>query len=212
MAAARLSLTLSHSKTRNMKSIAFLAFTVILTVGCNTNIQPDATMQKWTKLISTQFETLADGAPEIRCLLGNPASERDIDNAERRLNVKFPAEFRSLYSTHNGFGSAYDEDSNEIQDWLGLPLNQIRRLVDVDADWESPAHKKAAEQFLVVIDFKTGDFAGYKLNSEGQIIGDQLLIFTHERLDFTPEQAPNEFIFEHWPSLEAFLEDLLWDW
>jgi len=183
-----------------MKLITFFGFAVILAVGCNTHTQPDVTMQKWTKLISSQFETLADGAPDIRCLLGKPASERGIANAERRLNVEFPSEFRSRYSTHNGFGAAYDENSNEIQDWLGLPLNKIRRLVDVDADWESAAHEKAAEQFLVVIDFKTGDYAGYKLNSEGQIVSDNLLIFNHERLDFTPDQAPSEFIFEHWSS------------
>ena len=166
----------------------------------------DETKSNWKRLLEEQHNVSIDGDESISLLTGPPASGESLDLLEKKFGVDFPDEFRSFYSQHNGYGQTYERDGSVEKDWLILPMERMTTF-DTLSDWKTEAHREAAKKLLVIIDFGTGDVAGYKLNESGGIISSELHVFSHERIDFDPNQNPQEFIFQYWDGIAHFLAD-----
>ena len=169
-------------------------------------------MIDWLELLKEQHEIQSDGAKDIRLLLGEPASAADISNLETNFRTTLPAEFHSFYSQYNGAGATYQKKTGDKEDWLFLPAERIKLLSQLDDDWSSELHRSAAEQLLVFIDLGTGDCGGYKLDENGRIDTGSICFFCHERVNFEPNQPPEEFIINLGYGIEGLLKDHEWNW
>ena len=169
-------------------------------------------MTNWLDLLKSQHEIQSEGAEDIRLLLGDPTSRSDISEIGTNFGLSFPTEFQSFYSEFNGAGATYHKKSGDEEDWLFLPTDRIKRLSELDVDWDSDLHKNAAERLIVFIDLGTGDCGGYQLNENGSIGSDSICFFCHARINFEPLQPPEEFIIDLGYGIEGLLKDHEWNW
>ena len=212
---------------KNSFIVTAIAISLVIVVACNRDApqlvvnsevkldgQPDQDgfMTEWKDLMTAQHDVSCDGSDEFQLLTGSPVNSKEIAQLEQKYSVIVPNEFKEFYSRFDGYGTSYEKHGDTKNDWLILPIERIRLLSEISENWKSELHRTAAERLLVIIDFETGDCAGYKLNDAGEIGSQKLYIFAHERRDATPNQDVDEFIFEYWDGIEAFLKDHEWAW
>ena len=61
-------------------------------------------------------------------IFGEAADARTIDDLERKFCFHFPDEFRSLYTTYDGYGVTYDTKPGEIY-WDFRPIGDLEAFV-----------------------------------------------------------------------------------
>lgn len=140
---------------------------------------------------------------EYNLVTGPPASDETLANLETALGFKLPPEFRSFYSSLDGFGIASADDPNDVS-WFFRPCEQIVQFSTDVRGWFKETHERCAKRFFPFIDWSNGDGIGYMLDESGEPI-DGVFEFNHELYKFDSAQDVNEFL-RHVP---AGIQDFL---
>lgn len=67
-------------------------------------------------------------APKILQNLNDGASEKDLDAAEKVLDMPMPQEWRDLYKTHNGMND-HQNFGSLFYDMIFLPLTEVLKTM-----------------------------------------------------------------------------------
>lgn len=102
-----------------------------------------------------------------------PATSKEIEEVEKKFNVKLPAELRSLLEETDGI---YDEfGCYLVWSTSNIIVENTDRRTDEDfADWYMPI-----DSLLFVADAGNGDLFGYSI-SNGTIQKDDIYVWKHE--------------------------------
>ncbi|SMP78246.1 SMI1 / KNR4 family (SUKH-1) [Neorhodopirellula lusitana] len=159
-------------------------------------------MPDWKTLVD-QHHSMAHPDGEYNLVTGPPASDETLANLETALGFKLPPEFRSFYSSLDGFGIASADDPSDVS-WFFRPCGQIDQFSNDVREWFKETHERCAKRFFPFIDWLNGDGIGYMLDESGDPI-DGVFEFNHELYKFDSAQDVNEFL-RHVP---AGIQDFL---
>lgn len=159
-------------------------------------------MPDWTTILK-QHHSVAHPDDGFELVLVQPASDKELDALAAKLDIELPAEFRSFYLTHNGFGLSHESEPDAVS-WFFKPLGQIESFADSVRNWFTETHKDYAARFFPFIDFENGDGLGYMADVSGGIL-DGLFCFEHECYKFDEDQDVNEFLTHAPITVQEFL-------
>lgn len=160
-------------------------------------------MPDWLQLIQSNhaIEHPNDGFELFVC---PPATDTEMDELGRTVGSELPQEFRSLYTTCNGFGVKHPGDEPATIWWFVRPTNQLQSFGNDVRNWFQKTHGKFAARFFPFIDYSNGDVLGY-VKDESGLFFEGLFFFRHEHYQFSGHQDINDFL-SHLPiTLEEFL-------
>jgi len=133
---------------------------------------------KWRALFEASPAAL-DAQEFGGLLFGEPASESDIRRLEERLGIRFPAEFREIYSEFNGVGIQYTE---EEEVWWLIPLDQIEERTESLREWwfEDTESEAIANRMICFGDWFNGDLFGYVADDGSSTLNPEITEYNHE--------------------------------
>jgi hypothetical protein len=159
-------------------------------------------MANWDRIIKRHHQRAH--SDDGLAFAANPgAAESDLAALEARLGIQFPAEFRSLYSTFNGFGVRSVDSPGDVY-WFTRPLEELPEFVEAIRHSFRETHPELAARFYPFIDWANGDGLGYLAGDDGRILPG-LYSFQHESYDCDADQDTDEFLMHAPVSLEKFL-------
>jgi hypothetical protein len=156
-------------------------------------------MKTWSELI-TEFH--AEGHPgDIDSkVIGAAASNSEITQLEHDLGRDMGDEFRSFYSSHNGYGTSSEDET----EWFISPLNKIPKTTEDAVDWFRETHPNLASRFIAIVNWNCGDYTGYFFSEDGSLL-EGFYTFEHESYEFDEAQDWSEFLTPIDSSLRDFL-------
>lgn len=159
-------------------------------------------MADWNTLVE-QHHLLAYPDGEHVLVKGASASQTGLANLEETLGFELPMEFRSFYSTIDGFGTGDPGDPDDVL-WFFRPCAEIGQFCTDVRLWFQQTHGGYAERFFPFIDWVNGDGIGYLLDESGAPI-ECLFEFSHEQYRFDLNQDVSEFLRRVSSGIEEFL-------
>ena len=162
-------------------------------------------MTDWKNLLTRYFDSDPCDGAEMK--FGPPATNEELDKVEQQFGFLFPAEFRSLYSTCNGYAVVFDNKHEEAL-WEFRPLSDLKRFVGEYQDSIASTHREISGQFFPFYDWSTGDSAGYLVGAGSELLPG-IYDFHHERYGFDETQDYNEFLVLGANDIASYLEGMI---
>ena len=162
-------------------------------------------MTDWLNLIQRHLASDPCEGRELK--LGAAASIDAIIELEQKFGFSFPDEFRSLYTTYNGYGVVFDNEPAATY-WTFRPLEDLESFARDFGDSISETHPSVAPRFFPFYDWSTGDSAGYLMDENGQLLPG-IYDFHHERYEFDETQDVTDFILHSSDTIAAYVEKVI---
>ena len=144
----------------------------------------------------------AHDAAECELVTKAGASAEELDQFERRLGLRLPDEFKSLYGEFNGVGIC-SRDFQRVF-WLFRALGEQEDFMAIQRSAFVATHPKYAPRFFPFVDWANGDSMGYLVDSVGALLSG-LYCFDHEEYEYSGSQDIGEFLCFAFETIEDFL-------
>ena len=164
-------------------------------------------MNEWLNLF--QRQRASDPCDGCEMIFGEAADARTIDDLERKFCFHFPDEFRSLYTTYDGYGVIYDTKPGEIY-WDFRPIGDLEAFVKQYRDAISGTHPAIATRFYPFFDWSTGDAAGYLLDGDGKLLPG-IYDFFHAGYEADETQDFTDFLEHASDTIVGYVENMIAD-
>lgn len=165
------------------------------------NDKKNMTTIDWRKHVSV-FHALDHADEPESLILGNPADAVAVAEWEKFVGRAMPEEFRSFYTTHDGFGAEFDDEV----EWFFLPLAMMPEFATEIRGTFEGTHPDLAKRFVPFADWGTGDACGYLYGESGER-EEGIYLFEHESYDYDAEQDWNEFLYVTDETIVTFLTE-----